>query len=73
VQLYTKAVLKRLGWAAVITVVAVGVFLAAMAAGLPQMPTVGVILLAVLAVSLAMGRVFKATEAADAPDPQKRD
>ncbi len=72
-QLYTKAVLKRLGWTAVVALVAVGVFLVAMSAGLPQMPTVGCILMALLAGSLALGRVFKSTESGDSPDRQKRD
>ena len=72
-QLYTKAVLKRLGWTAVITLVAVGVFLVAMSAGLPQMPTVGFILVAIFACAIVLGRVFKATESGDSPDRQKRD
>jgi ABC-type dipeptide/oligopeptide/nickel transport system permease component len=73
VQLYTKAVLKRLGWTAVLTLVALGVYLAAMYAGLPQMPTVGCILMALLAGALALDRVFKWTESGDSPDRQKRD
>jgi ABC-type long-subunit fatty acid transport system fused permease/ATPase subunit len=73
VQLYTKAVLKRLGWTAVVTLVAVCVFLVAMAAGLPQMPTVGCILLALIVVAVVLGRVFRATKSGDAPDGQKRD
>jgi 4-amino-4-deoxy-L-arabinose transferase-like glycosyltransferase len=73
VQLYTKAVLKRLGWTAVLTLVAMCVFLVAMFAGLPQMPTVGCILMAMLAGTLALRRVFKSTESGDSPDRQKRD
>lgn len=72
-QLYTKAVLKRLGWNAVITLVVVGVFLVAMYAGLPQMPTVGCIMLALVVAAVVMGRVFKAAESSDSPDGQKRD
>jgi hypothetical protein len=70
VQLYTKAVLKRLGWTAVVTLVAVCVFLVAMSAGLPQMPTVGCILLALGAGTLVLSRVFKSTESCDSPDRQ---
>jgi hypothetical protein len=73
VQLYTKAVLKRLGWTAVLTLVAVCVFLVAMYAGLPQMPTVGCILVALVAGTFVLGRVFKSTESGDSPDRQKRD
>ena len=72
-QLYTKAVLKRLGWTAVIGLVAVGVFLVAMYAGLPQMPTVGFILLGILAAAIVLGRVFKSAESGDSPDRQQRD
>ena len=72
-QLYTKAVLKRLGWTAVVTLVAVCVFLVAMFAGLPQMPTVGFILLALAAGAFVLGRVFKSTESGDSPDRQKLD
>ncbi len=72
-QLYTKAVLKRLGWTVVLTLVAMCVFLVAMFAGLPQMPTVGCILMAMLAGTLALRRVFKSTESGDSPDRQKRD
>ena len=84
-QLYTKAVLKRLGWTAVITLVAVGVFLVAMSAGLPQMPTVGFILLAIFAGAIVLDRVYRPTlsggnrggdesaESGDSPDRQQRD
>ena len=72
-QLYTKAVLKRLGWTAVVTVVAVSAFLIAMAAGLPQMPTVGFIMLGIVAAAIVLGRVFKSTESGDSPDRQQRD
>jgi hypothetical protein len=72
-QLYTKAVLKRLGWTAVVALVAVCVFLVAMFAGLPQMPTVGFILVALVAVALALDRVYKSTESGDSPDRQKLD
>ena len=84
-QLYTKAVLKRLGWTAVITLVAVGVFLVAMSAGLPQMPTVGFICLALAVGAFALGRVDRPTdsgrnrggdgsaESGDSPDRQQRD
>jgi hypothetical protein len=72
-QLYTKAVLKRLGWTAVVAVVAMGVFLVAMYAGLPQMPTVGCICLALVVVAVVMGRVLKSTESGDSPDGQKHD
>jgi hypothetical protein len=70
VQLYTKALLKRLGWTAVVTLVAVCVFLVAMSAGLPQMPTVGCILLAMVAGTLVLGRVFNSTESRNSPDQQ---
>ena len=70
-QLYTKAVLKRLGWTAVITLVAVGVFLVAMSAGLPQMPTVGFILVALLISAFVLG--YKSTESGESPNRQKRD
>jgi hypothetical protein len=85
VQLYTKAVLKRLGWTAVVALVAVCVFLVAMSAGLPQMPTVGFILLAIFAAAIVLGRVYRPTlsgrdrggdESAgsgDSPDRQQRD
>jgi hypothetical protein len=53
--------------------VAVSVFLVAMAAGLPQMPTVGCILLALVVGTFVLSRVFKSTESGDAPDLQKRD
>ena len=72
-QLYTKAVLKRLGWTAVVALVAVCVFLAALYAGLPQMPTVGFILVGIFAAAIVLGRVLKATEPGDSPDLQKRD
>ena len=72
-QLYTKAVLKRLGWTAVITLIAVCVYLVAMFAGLPQMPTVGFILVALVAAAFALSRVYKSTESGDSPDRQKRD
>jgi hypothetical protein len=72
-QLYTKAVLKRLAWTAVVTLVAVGVFLVAMYAGLPQMPTVGWILVALVPVAFVLGQVFEATESGGSPDGQKRD
>ena len=72
-QLYTKAVLKRLGWTAVITIVAVCLYLAAMFVGLPQMPTVGFILVALVVGAFALGRVYKSTESGDSPDRQKRD
>jgi hypothetical protein len=64
--------------------VAVGVFLVAMAAGLPQMPTVGFILVGILACSIVLGRVYKPTlsgpgrggdasaESGDSPDRQQR-
>jgi hypothetical protein len=73
VQLYTKASLKRLGWTAVIALVAVGVFLVAMYAGLPQMPTVGCISVALVVAAIVLGRVYPSTEAGDSPDRQKRD
>jgi hypothetical protein len=73
VQLYTKASLKRLGWTAVLTLVAVCVFLVAMFAGLPQMPTVGCILVALAVGAFVLGRVYKSTESGDLPDRQKRD
>jgi hypothetical protein len=53
--------------------VAVCVFLAAMYAGLPQMPTVGFILVGLRACAILLGRVFKATESGDSPDRQTRD
>jgi hypothetical protein len=53
--------------------VAVWVFLVAMSAGLPQMPTVGFILVGIVAGAIVLGRVFKATESGDSPDRQKRD
>jgi hypothetical protein len=53
--------------------VAVCVFLVAMFAGLPQMPTVGIILVALAAGAFAWGRVYKSTESGDSPDRQKRD
>jgi hypothetical protein len=73
VQLYTKEVLKRLGWTAVLALVAVCVFLVAMSAGLPQMPTVGCILVALVAGTFVLGRVFQSTESGDSPDQQQRD
>jgi hypothetical protein len=85
VQLYTKAVLKRLGWTAVLLLVAWCVFLVAMFAGLPQMPTVGFILVAIVAVSIVLGRVYRpalsgrnrgrdeSAESGDSPDRQQRD
>jgi len=85
VQLYTKAVLKRLGWTAVVGLVAVCVFLVAMYAGLPQMPTVGFILVAILASAIVLGRLDRPTpsgrnrggdesaESGDSPDRQQRD
>jgi hypothetical protein len=73
VRLYTKAVLKRLGWTAVVGLVAVCVFLVAMSAGLPQMPTVGFIMVAIVACAIVLGRVFKSTESGDSPDGQNRD
>ena len=66
-----KASLKLLGWTGVVTLVAVGVFLVAMAAGLPQMPTVGFILVAIVAVSIVLG--YKSTESGESPNRQKRD
>jgi hypothetical protein len=78
----TKASLKRLGWTAVVTLVAVCVFLVAMFAGLPQMPTVGFILVAILASAIVLGRVYRPTlsdrnrggdesaESGDSPDRQ---
>jgi hypothetical protein len=71
-QLYTKAVLKRLGWTAVVAVVAMGVFLIAMAAGLPQMPTVGCISVGLVVVAVVLGRVFKSTESGESVVPQYR-
>ena len=68
-----KAGLKLLGWTAVLALVAVGVFLVAMSAGLPQMPTVGFIMVAIVACVIVLGRVFKLTEAGDSPDGQQRD
>jgi hypothetical protein len=53
--------------------VAVCVFLVAMFAGLPQMPTVGFILLALAAGAFVLGRVYKSTESGDSPDRQTRD
>jgi hypothetical protein len=73
VQLYTKPVLKRLGWTAVLTLVAVGVYLVAMSAGLPQMPTVGCILVGLVGGAIVLGWVFKATESGDSPDRKKHD
>lgn len=72
-QLYTKAVLERLGWTAVVALVAVCVFLVVMLAGLPQMPTVGCILVALVACTFVLGRVLKSTESGNSPDGQKRD
>jgi hypothetical protein len=54
----TKAHLKILGWTAVITIVAVGVFLAAVVAGLPQGPTVGFIVLALVPAAVVLHRVY---------------
>jgi hypothetical protein len=56
-----------------VTLVAVCVFLVAMFAGLPQMPTVGCILVALVAGTFVLGRVFKSTESGDSPDRQERD
>jgi hypothetical protein len=53
--------------------VAVCVFLVAMYAGLPQMPTVGFILLAMAVGAFVWGRVYNSTESGDSPDRQKRD
>jgi hypothetical protein len=53
--------------------VAVCAYLVAMFAGLPQMPTVGFILLALVVGAFAMGRVYKSPESGDSPDRQKRD
>jgi hypothetical protein len=53
--------------------VAVCVFLVAMFAGLPQMPTAGFILVALVPVAFALDRVYKSTESVDSPDRQKRD
>ncbi len=72
-QLYTKAVLVRLMWTAVVALVAVCAFLVAMAAGLPQMPTVGCILLGIVAAAIVLGRVFKATESGESADRQQRE
>jgi hypothetical protein len=74
-----------LGWTAVIALVAVCVFLVAMFAGLPQMPTVGFILVAIFAASIVLSRVYKPTlsgrnrggdesaESGDSADRQQRD
>ena len=56
-----KAGLKLLGWTAVLTLVAVGVFLVAMSAGLPQMPTVGFILVGLVAAAIVLGVLQQAT------------
>jgi hypothetical protein len=76
VQLYTKAVLKRLGWTAVVTVVAVSAFLIAMAAGLPQMPTVGFICLGIVAAAVVLARVYRpgdnSVESGNSADRQQR-
>jgi hypothetical protein len=65
--------------------VAVCVFLVAMAAGLPQMPTVGFISVAILACAIVLGRVDRPTrsggnrdgdesaESGASPDRQQRD
>jgi hypothetical protein len=65
--------------------VAVCVFLVAMSAGLPQMPTVGFILLAIFACAIVLGRVYRPTpsgrarggdesaESGDPPDRQQSD
>jgi hypothetical protein len=60
-------------WTAVVALVAVCVFLVAMAAGLPQMPTVGCILLGIVAAAIVLGRVFKVTEAGESADRQQRE
>jgi hypothetical protein len=44
-----------------------------MAAGLPQMPTVGCISVALFASAFVLSRAFKSTESGGAPDRQKRD
>ncbi len=84
-QLYTKAVLKRLGWTVVLLIVAESVFLLATCAGLPQGPTVGSILVAMIVIAFVVGRVYesgprtanregdKSAESGDSPDLQKRD
>jgi hypothetical protein len=81
----TKASLKRLGWTAVVALVAACVFLIAMFAGLPQMPTVGFILVAIFASAIVLGRVYRPTlsgrncggdesaKSGDSPDRQQRD
>ena len=79
-----KASLKLLGWTGVVTLVAVGVFLVAMSAGLPQMPTVGFILVGLVAAAIVLGRVYRPApsgrnggdnpaESGASPAPQKRD
>jgi hypothetical protein len=74
-----------LGWTAVIGLVAVCVFLVAMYAGLPQMPTVGFIMMAIVACAIVLGRVYRPTPSdrnrggdesagpGDSPDQQQRD
>jgi hypothetical protein len=85
VRLYTKASLKRLGWTFVLLVVAECVFVVAYLAGLPQGPTVGCILLALIAGAFILGRVYesgltrrngngdKSAESGGSPGLQKRD
>jgi hypothetical protein len=58
-QLYTKAVLTRLGRTAVVLFVAMCVYLIAMYAGWPQMPTVGWILVGMVIVMFVLEWVFK--------------
>lgn len=84
-QLYTKAVLKRLGWTVVLLIVAECIFLIAVYAGLPQGPTVGSILVAMIVVAFILGRVYgsglaprhregdKSAKSGDASELQKRD
>ena len=84
-QLYTKAVLKRLGWTVVLLIVAECIFLVATYAGLPQGPTVGYILVAMIVLAFILGRVYgsgsthrnwdgdKSAESGDSSDVQKRD
>jgi hypothetical protein len=62
-----------------------GVFLVAMSAGLPQMPTVGFICVAIFICAIVLGRVYRPThsgrnrggdesaESGDSPDRQQRD
>jgi hypothetical protein len=51
--------------------VAVCLYLAAMFVGLPQMPTVGFILVALLISAFVLG--YKSTESGESPNRQKRD